>query len=134
MNLIKIQFIDRPRICSFRLWCSSSLFLSWHVWIFGCLGCFCFVLLAADSSFSNLRDSCFFQLFFWSLSVELCTTCSSLHVCIRGCLSCFYGLRFYARLALINDYYECARVEHAHQIVSVNVNMFCFGSLYQVWL
>ena len=35
---------------------------------------------------------------------------------IRGCLSFFYGLRFYARL---DGYYECVRVEHAHQIVSV---------------
>ena len=35
----------------------------------GQLGAVCFVIcsrhLAADSSFFNLRDTCFFQLFFW---------------------------------------------------------------------
>ena len=52
--------------------------------------------------------------------IELCTTCSSLHVCNRGCLSCFWGLRFLDELrpfALINGYCEC--LEHAHQFVSV---------------
>ena len=54
--------------------------------------------------------------------IELCTTCSSLHVCIRGCLSCFWAFVFwvsYARLALINGY--CEYLEHAHQFVSVNM-------------
>ena len=56
--------------------------------------------------------------------IELCTTCCSLHVCIRGCLSCFWGLRFLGELrlfALINGYYEC--LEHAHQFVSVNMGV-----------
>ena len=54
--------------------------------------------------------------------IELCTTCSSLHVCIRSCLSCFWDLRFLGELrlfALINSYYEC--LEHAHQFISVNM-------------
>ena len=54
--------------------------------------------------------------------IELCTTCSSLHVCIRGCLSCFWGLHFLGELrlfALINGNYEY--LEHAHQFVSVNM-------------
>ena len=54
--------------------------------------------------------------------IELCTTCSSLHVCNRGCLSCFWGLRFLGELrlfALINGYYEC--LEHAHLSVSIRV-------------
>ena len=40
-------------------------------------------------------------------------------VCIRGCLSCFWALRFLCELrlfALINEY-----LEHAHQFVSVNM-------------
>ena len=54
--------------------------------------------------------------------IELCTTCSSLHVCNCGCLSCFWGLRFLDELrpfALINGYCEC--LEHAHQFISVNM-------------
>ena len=57
--------------------------------------------------------------------IELCTTCSSLHVCNRGCLSCFGDLRFLDELrlfALINGYYEC--LEHAHHFISVNMAVF----------
>ena len=61
--------------------------------------------------------------------IELCTTFSSLHVCIRGCLSCFWGLRFLGELrlfALINGYCEC--LEHAHQFVSVNMAVSSYVS------
>ena len=81
--------------------------------------------------------------------IELCTTCSSLHVCNRGCLSCFWGLRFLDELrlfALINGYYEC--LEHAHHFVSASVNMavsscqvvlapcveYCYNSLKKILL
>ena len=78
--------------------------------------------LAADSSFFNLRDSCFFQLFFW----RACSSNYALLVLV--CMSCFWGLRFwvsYACLALINGYYECCFL--------VRVKLFCFGSLCQVF-
>ena len=40
---------------------------------------------------------CFFSaVLLESMFIEVCTTCSSLHVCIRGCLSCFWTLRFFA--------------------------------------
>ena len=88
--------------------------------------------LAADSTFFYLRDSCFFQLFFWRGCL------SSYALLVRGCLKLFLGPSFfcvsYARFTFINGYCEC--LEHAHQFVRVNmavsscqVVLFC-----QVWL
>ena len=93
---------------------------------------------AESTFFQSSRYLLFSAVLLESMFIELCTTCSSLHVCNRGCLSCFWGLRFLDELrpfALINGYCEC--LEHAHQFVSVNMaaKLICFGSsLCQVWL
>ena len=116
---------------------SFSSFLSWHVLIVDRLiyafesFIICSRHIALTHQFVNLRLSCFFQLFFWRACLSS-TTCSSLHVCIRGCLSCFWALRFFCGLALLNNEY----LEHTHQFVSVNMacQVVSFGSLCQVWL
>ena len=73
---------------------------------------------AESTFFQSSRYLLFSAVLLESMFIELCTTCSSLHVCIRGCLSCFWDLRFLGELrpfALINGYCEC--LEHAHQFV-----------------
>ena len=116
-------------ICSFRLWCSSCLFLSflsWHVLIVAAFESFVIFSchIALNHHFFNLHVVAS-AVFLESMFFELCTTCSILHIHNRSCLSCFWALRFFvsfARLALINGYYT--RLEHAHQFVSVDMPVF----------